>query len=51
MCQQMMNPAWREGRRAPAAARVGNPPPPRVSLPVWRCAQCGIDSPRLDDAA
>jgi hypothetical protein len=28
--------------------RVGNPPPPRPELKIWRCSMCGIVRPRLD---
>jgi len=51
VCHHTMNAARREAQRANAPLRVGSPVPPRLSLPVWRCPDCGIDAPRLDDAA
>lgn len=28
--------------------RVGMPPAPRLPLRVWRCAGCGVMTPRVD---
>jgi hypothetical protein len=25
-----------------------SPPPPRITLKVWRCEDCGIERPRFD---
>jgi hypothetical protein len=29
-------------------SRVGSPPPPPRVLPTWRCAQCGMQQPRIE---
>lgn len=44
-----MVPADREPRTTEVIGlRVGNPPPPRTVLKVWRCTSCGIERPRFD---
>jgi hypothetical protein len=47
-CGCLMTADWRRSDTAPAPrARVGNPPPPRLTVSVWRCTNCSIDRPRL----
>ena len=51
-CQQIMHPAQRIIRRGPPPRlRVGSPAPPVRVLLVWRCEECAIDAPRIDEAA
>jgi hypothetical protein len=52
-CSRCGQPTQASALTIPRAfvSRVGAPVPPPVALPTWRCPSCGLQQPRIDDAA
>jgi predicted RNA-binding Zn-ribbon protein involved in translation (DUF1610 family) len=48
-CQAQMIAADRQPRTHDIVGlNAGSPAPPRITLKVWRCENCGIERPRFD---